>query len=192
MLVRVGLGGDVGLPRHEQGDQQVVRRLHDHLRRRPDQGRYRRFGHEEVTEPLDPTAPIVIEGAQPSADVRAELARQGRPVLLAFSRGKDSIAAWLALRDAGVDVRPFHLYLVPGFTFVEESLAEYERYFGCEIPQLPEPDYVEIRQAARRCCRSASCARFPARRVARRAPSGPGQHAPLGGGVRRAARGVGG
>jgi hypothetical protein len=63
--------------------------------------------------PLDPTAPIVIDGAQPSTAVRAEQARQGRPVLLAFSRGKDSLAAPLALRDTGVEVRPFHLYLIP-------------------------------------------------------------------------------
>jgi predicted PP-loop superfamily ATPase len=48
-----------------------------------------------------------IEGQPTSAEVRASLAGEGRPVLLAFSRGKDSIAAWLALRDAGVDVVPF-------------------------------------------------------------------------------------
>jgi hypothetical protein len=87
----------------------------------------------------DQTAPIVIDGAMPSAEVRAELAQRGAPVLLAFSRGKDSLAAWLALRDAGVDVRPFHLYLVPGLEFVEESLAECERFFGREIVQLPHP-----------------------------------------------------
>jgi len=93
--------------------------------------------------PLDPTAdqtaPIIIDGAQPSVDVRAELARQGRPVLLALSRGKDSLAAWLALRDSGVEVRPFHLYLVSGLEFVDESLAEYERFFRTPIPQLPHP-----------------------------------------------------
>lgn len=42
-------------------------------------------------------------------------------MLLAFSRGKDSIAAWRALRDAGVEVKPFHLYLVPGLAFADES-----------------------------------------------------------------------
>lgn len=35
--------------------------------------------------PLDPAAPILVEVAQPSAEVRGELARQGRPVLLARS-----------------------------------------------------------------------------------------------------------
>ncbi|MGW5741568.1 hypothetical protein [Amycolatopsis sp. NPDC003861] len=93
--------------------------------------------------PLDPTAdqtaPVVIDGVVPSVDIRAEFARRGRPVLLAFSRGKDSLAAWLALRDAGVEVRPFHLYLVPGLEFVDESLADYEKFFGVTIPQLPHP-----------------------------------------------------
>ncbi len=81
----------------------------------------------------------MIEGSTPSAEIRQHLAREGIPVLLAFSRGKDSLAAWLALRDAGVEVRPFHLYLVPGLEFVDESLADYERYFGVTIPQLPHP-----------------------------------------------------
>lgn len=92
-----------------------------------------------INPDADQSAPIVIDGALPSAELRADLARDGRPVLLAFSRGKDSLAAWLALRDAGVEVRPFHLYLVPGLEFVDESVAFYEDYFGTRIPQLPHP-----------------------------------------------------
>jgi 3'-phosphoadenosine 5'-phosphosulfate sulfotransferase (PAPS reductase)/FAD synthetase len=92
-----------------------------------------------VNPHVDQDAPIVIEGATPSAEIREQLAREGRPVLLAFSRGKDSIAAWLALREARVEVRPFHLYLVPGLRFVDESLAFYEDYFDTAIPQLPHP-----------------------------------------------------
>lgn len=92
-----------------------------------------------INPAADQTAPIVIDGAMPSTKVRAQLAREGRPVLLAFSRGKDSLAAWLALRDAGVEVRPFHLYLVPQLEFVDESLAAYERFFDTRIPQLPHP-----------------------------------------------------
>lgn len=87
----------------------------------------------------DQTAPIVINGAMPSTEVRTQLAREGRPVRLAFSPGKDSLAAWLALRDAGVEVAPFHLYLVPDLEFVDESLAAYERFFDTRIPRLPHP-----------------------------------------------------
>ena len=42
---------------------------------------------------------IEIEGVRPSAEIRADLAAEGRPVLLAFSCGKDALAAWLAMRD---------------------------------------------------------------------------------------------
>lgn len=80
-----------------------------------------------------------IEGQPTSAEVRASLAAEGRPVLLAFSRGKDSIAAWLALRDAGVDVIPYHMYLVPDLAFVEESLAYFADWFGYKIHNIPHP-----------------------------------------------------
>jgi hypothetical protein len=83
--------------------------------------------------------PVAIEGVTPSAQLRRELADVGQPVLLAFSRGKDSIAAWLALRDAGVEVIPYHLYLIPGLRFVEDSLAYYEEWFGTPILNLPHP-----------------------------------------------------
>lgn len=59
--------------------------------------------------------------------------------MLSFSRGKDSIASWLAMRDAFEEVIPFHLYLVPGLEFVEESLAYFERLMGCPIINLPHP-----------------------------------------------------
>ncbi|WP_242890779.1 hypothetical protein [Actinomadura litoris] len=81
---------------------------------------------------------IEIEGVTPSATLRQELA--GTKVLLSFSRGKDSLAAWLALREADVDVVPYHLYLIPGLQFVEESLAYFAEYFGCgPILNLPHP-----------------------------------------------------
>jgi hypothetical protein len=83
--------------------------------------------------------PVEIPGVTPSARLREQLAAQGRPVLLAFSRGKDSIAAWLALRDAGVNVVPYHLHLIPGLDFVAESLAYFEGKFGTAILDLPHP-----------------------------------------------------
>jgi hypothetical protein len=46
--------------------------------------------------------------------------------LLAFSRGKDSIATALAPRGR-IDVVPFTYIHVPGLSFVEESLAYYEK-----------------------------------------------------------------
>lgn len=83
----------------------------------------------------------VIKGQPPSSKVRSELAALGRPVLLAFSRGKDSIAAWLALRDAGIEVVPYHMWQVPDLPFISESLAYYEDWFGVEIADLPHPTF---------------------------------------------------
>lgn len=83
---------------------------------------------------------IQISGQPPSVQIRAELAEAGEPVLLAFSRGKDSIAAWLALRDSGVqDIRPYHMYLIPHLEFVDRSLAYFAEWFGTEIVNLPHP-----------------------------------------------------
>jgi len=82
-----------------------------------------------------------LKGQPSSAEVRAQLAAAGRPVVLAFSRGKDSIAAWLALRDAGVEVRPFYLYLIPpgGLPFEVADLARWEDVFGTPIARYPHP-----------------------------------------------------
>jgi hypothetical protein len=81
--------------------------------------------------------PIGIDGVPPSSQLREAL--RGQTVLLAFSRGKDSLAAWLALRDAGVNVIPYHLYLIPGLAWIDESLAYYEDWFGTKIINLPHP-----------------------------------------------------
>ncbi|WP_205661030.1 hypothetical protein [Amycolatopsis vastitatis] len=83
--------------------------------------------------------PITIDGITPSDQIRAQIAAEGKPVLLGFSRGKDSLASWLAMREAGIAVVPYHLYLIPGLRFVEESLAFYEDFFGTKILNLPHP-----------------------------------------------------
>ena len=82
--------------------------------------------------------PLALEGLTPSKELRDSL--RGETVILAFSRGKDSIAAWLALRESGVNVVPYHMYLVPDLRFVDESLAYYSQFFGCgPILNLPHP-----------------------------------------------------
>lgn len=82
---------------------------------------------------------IEIDGVRPSVDIREDLAAVGAPVLLAMSGGKDALAAWVALRDAGVDVRPYYMYLVPGLEFVDESLARIEEHFGRRVARYPHP-----------------------------------------------------
>ncbi len=59
--------------------------------------------------------------------------------LLAFSRGKDSIATWLELRESGLfpEIIPFHLDGCPGMRFIEDSLCYFEDYFQTRIVRLP-------------------------------------------------------
>jgi hypothetical protein len=91
--------------------------------------------------------PTTLPGIPPSPEVLARLRAEDRPVLLAFSRGKDSIAAWVALRDAGITVRPFYLYSIPGLLdFEQVSLAYFEDVFDCPIPLYPHPGlYRQLR-----------------------------------------------
>jgi len=62
-------------------------------------------------------------------------------VLMSFSCGKDSIAAWLTIRPHFKRIVPFYLWTVPGLGFVEDSLKYYEDYFGCHILRVPHPSF---------------------------------------------------
>ena len=68
-----------------------------------------------------------------------EVRKKQDKTLLAFSTGKDAIAAWLAIRDHFDEVIPYYLYLIPDLEFVEESLVYYEKFFGTKIIRLPHP-----------------------------------------------------
>ena len=98
---------------------------------------------------------VQIPGVKPSQVLRDEL--RGETVILAFSRGKDSVAAWLALREAGVEVLPYHMYLVPDLAFVDKSLSYFAEWFGCgPILNLPHPSLYRwlsnlVYQSPERC-----------------------------------------
>lgn len=78
---------------------------------------------------------------EPSAHMRQKLADSGKPVLVAFSRGKDSICTMVSLLAAGVEVIPIHLWRVPGLKFEEDSLHDLEDFFGTRIYNLPHRDF---------------------------------------------------
>ncbi len=63
--------------------------------------------------------------------------------ILGFSRGKDSIAAWIQIRRYFDRIIPFHCACVPGMRFVDESLDYYERVFGTKILRLFNGDVLE-------------------------------------------------
>lgn len=71
--------------------------------------------------------------------VRQVRAETGPRTILSFSCGKDSVAAWLAIRDSFEEITPYFLYLIPELEFVEEGLAYFEKVLGTRIMRLPHP-----------------------------------------------------
>jgi hypothetical protein len=88
--------------------------------------------------------PTIIKGQPTSKEVIARLASEGKPVLLAFSCGKDSIATWIALEDGGVEVVPCYLWIVPHLAFVDEELAYFEQVFGRKIHTYPHASFYRL------------------------------------------------
>lgn len=88
-----------------------------------------------------------VKGQPPSTEVRVQLAEEGRPVLVAFSGGKDAIAAELALRDAGIETVLAYLYYIPGrepgrtLRFVEDGLTALEDRLGKPVHRYPHPSF---------------------------------------------------
>jgi 3'-phosphoadenosine 5'-phosphosulfate sulfotransferase (PAPS reductase)/FAD synthetase len=62
-------------------------------------------------------------------------------VVLSFSMGKDSIAAYNMLKRYWdvKDIYPVFLYMIPGLRFQEEQLSYYEGVFGQRIKRMPNP-----------------------------------------------------
>lgn len=85
-----------------------------------------------------------LSGEQVISQIRAET----DTITLAFSCGKDSIGAWLALRPHFARIIPLYMYLVPGLEFVERSLTYYEDFFGCHIYQVPHPSLYRLLRGA--------------------------------------------
>lgn len=85
--------------------------------------------------------PTVIKGQPTGAEVIDRLKAEGRPVLLAFSCGKDSLAAWCALLDAGIEVIPAYMWTMPHLKFVDAEIEHYEKLFGTRIRQYPHPSF---------------------------------------------------
>lgn len=79
-----------------------------------------------------------------SAELCEKMAAECDTAILAFSTGKDSIAAWLQLRKYFKRVVPYYCYFVPGLSFVEDSLRYYEDFFGCHIYRLPHRSFFRF------------------------------------------------
>lgn len=79
-----------------------------------------------------------------SDSVIAAIREKSATTMLAFSFGKDSIAAYLALRERFDHVIPYYLYSVPGLSFIDESLDYYQNFFKTEIITLPHPSLYRM------------------------------------------------
>lgn len=73
---------------------------------------------------------------------------RGARHLIAFSRGKDALAAYLVAREHGLELCAFHMHLVPGLEFVAENLDYYRRALGIEIVDIPHPSLARMLDAA--------------------------------------------
>lgn len=69
-------------------------------------------------------------------------AASGGVCFLGFSRGKDSIAAWLWLSNFFERIIPFHCASIPGLKFVDESLEYYEEFFKTKIERCISGDVM--------------------------------------------------
>lgn len=97
--------------------------------------------------------PTIIKGQPTSAEVRAKLAAEGRPVLVAFSGGKDAIATELALQEAGIETILAYLYLIPrgrdgvSLRFVDDALARLEDQLQKPIHRYPHSSIYRMLNA---------------------------------------------
>ena len=67
-----------------------------------------------------------------------EAVRKKSPeAMLSFSRGKDCIAAYLAMRGHFDRIVPYYYDFVPDLEFVNDSLAYFEQKMGCHIVRYP-------------------------------------------------------
>lgn len=73
--------------------------------------------------------------------------QHGTRHLIAFSRGKDAVAAYLVARERGLELVPFHMYIVPDLEFIAESLDYYERALGVRIINIPHPSLFRMLDA---------------------------------------------
>lgn len=67
----------------------------------------------------------------------------GPKQVLGFSGGKDSVACWLQLRRAGIEVIPLYLWYVPGLRLEQEVIGFYEDFFGQRIHRFPHGVFLD-------------------------------------------------
>lgn len=88
--------------------------------------------------------PTIIKGQPTSKEILQTLADLKKPVALSFSCGKDSIAAWLAMQEYGIEVIPFYFWLVPDLQFIDDEIKYFEEFFDTPIHRYPNPSFYRL------------------------------------------------
>lgn len=70
--------------------------------------------------------------------------KTGGTCLLAFSTGKDALAAWVELRKYFHTIQPVYYYMIPRLSFIEKTLSYYEDFFETRIIRLPNPNLYRM------------------------------------------------
>lgn len=83
----------------------------------------------------------------PGHDLIQLMAQHTDTIILSFSAGKDSIAAWLALKPHFKRIVPVYMYLVPGLEFIDHNIKYYEEVFETPIIQMPNPSLYRMLKA---------------------------------------------
>lgn len=73
-------------------------------------------------------------------DTITRVLQEGDTCFLAFSAGKDSLCAWVVLREHFKTIIPFYMFRVPELPYIENILDHYEQVFGTRIYRIPNPD----------------------------------------------------
>lgn len=85
--------------------------------------------------------PTLIKGQPTSPEIMQKLKDTGEPVILCFSGGKDSVAAWIAMEEFGIEFTPVYLWYVPHLSFIDEQMEYYQDTLGKRIHQYPNPSF---------------------------------------------------
>ena len=81
--------------------------------------------------------PLPTFSTKASDELCRAIAKKSKGVcFLGFSRGKDSLCAWLNLRKYFSRIIPFHCATLPGLKFAEKALRYYEDAFDCHILRM--------------------------------------------------------
>lgn len=91
-----------------------------------------------------PLGDFIPEGTVQSRLLCEEISRRSDGIcILAFSRGKDAIPAWIWLKQFFPTIIPYHSGPAPGLEYIDTSLEYYEQVFNAQIERFIDGEALE-------------------------------------------------